>query len=71
MDPQRTQTCMNCLHRHEAQCRRYPPQVTAMVVPSQNAVGQLVPAIQVLGAWPQADEASWCGEWAGKFRLAS
>lgn len=68
MDAQRTQTCMNCMHRHENQCRRYPPQVTALLTPTQDALGRQGMQVLRAGAWPEATEAHWCGEWAGVFK---
>lgn len=63
-------TCMTCMHRHEDQCRRFPPQVSSFTVPVNTFQG---PGLQVqsIGAFPRADETTWCAEWAGVYKLAS
>lgn len=63
-------SCMTCMHRHEHQCRRYPPHVTAIVVPEKTAMGGLQPRVQYAAAFPQAEEGLWCGEWAAEFKAA-
>ena len=46
----REQTCANCMHRHENQCRRYPPQVTVLMVPVQDALGRMGTKMGSMGA---------------------
>lgn len=61
-------TCMNCNHRHQDQCRRYPQQVTVVPIPVQTLQGAAM-KMQAIGGWPLADKDTWCGEWAGTYRL--
>lgn len=68
MDAERTQTCTTCMHRHENQCRRYPPQVTVLMVPVKDALGRMAAQLGSKGAWPEAAADSWCGEWAGTYQ---
>ena len=67
-------TCKTCRFFDDKQpdspapmCRRYPPQVSIVMVPQQNAIQRQVSmAPQAVATFPNVNAECWCGEWTGK-----
>jgi hypothetical protein len=47
-------------------CRHSPPQVTIIMVPKQNALGQITPQMSQIAAWPAVKVDGFCSQWAPK-----
>ena len=60
-------TCAHCKYRHEDECHRYPPHVSVVMVPVNNALS-VRPSLQPspVAAFPNIGEDSWCGEFSVK-----
>jgi hypothetical protein len=65
-------SCKHCDHRVENQCRRFPPQVSVVMVPVKNA---LTPGATLqpnpVCTFPMVEDDLWCGEHAVKLSMAS
>jgi hypothetical protein len=42
------------------ECRAFPPQTGVVLVPRQNALGQVEPVVQPWTAWPNVERRSFC-----------
>ena len=72
-------TCGSCkyyiLHRGSSECRRFPPQVTVLLIPVQRGMalpGANGPSLQpspVAAFPPVGPDEHWCGEWASRLLL--
>ena len=49
-------------------CRRFPPQLTIIPVPTQGIRGPSL-QLQSVAGFPTASKEGWCGEWATKLQL--
>jgi hypothetical protein len=65
-------SCKHCNHRHENECRRFPPQVSVIMMPVQSVIGQ-GPKLQPnpVCTFPMVEDDLWCGEYAVKLSMAS
>ena len=61
--------CGNCTHRVEGECRRFPPQVTVVMMPVQTALS--APRLQPtpIACFPPVEEDLHCAEFAGQYTL--
>ena len=59
-----TRSCKTCAFIHDNECRRDPPQVSVVMVPTQTVL-QKGPTLQPspVAAFPPVDENCWCGEY--------
>jgi hypothetical protein len=59
-------TCTNCRHHHDSECRESPPQVYAVLVPSQKAsimqAGQMTMELHLSSAYPRPDPTRPCSK---------
>jgi hypothetical protein len=67
----RCDTCAAYFTSPEGQtfCRKNPPDASVIVVPSRDALGQVVPAMQTVATWPPVQKDQWCMAWAPKLMM--
>lgn len=67
-------TCKDCRHFHtdpeNSTCRRFPPQVTVVGVPTQGIRGVQI-GMQPISAFPSTSEDASCGEFVIKLKMLS
>lgn len=50
-------------------CRLYPPQVTILVLPMQDALGRVQPTLQTLASQPSVKPDAFCMQWTPLLRF--
>lgn len=58
-------TCATCIHHFQSECRRFPPQVSVIMVPQRNVLAaqtQIQPT--PVACFPQVTPDLSCGEWS-------
>lgn len=67
--------CQSCVYCDKAStpslCRFGPPTLTHIPVPQQDTLGRVQITVQSVTGWPPVALDGWCGQWKGKFELAS
>ena len=50
-------------------CRLNPPQVTILLMPMHNALGEMTGSLQTLASQPSVRPDDWCSKWTPEFKL--
>ena len=64
-------SCHSCKHRKEDECRRYPPHVSVVMMPTQTALSGMQLQPSPVAAFPNIADDSYCGEYEVKFSMAA
>lgn len=57
-------TCAKCRHKHGEECRRFPPQVSVVMIPHHSQLtGKPSFTPSPVAAMPIVEDDLWCGEW--------
>ena len=60
-------SCTTCKHSFEHTCRRNPPGVAVVLLPTRHPIsGQTTMTPQVMGAFPPIQDEHFCGEYTAK-----
>ena len=64
-------TCKSCKYRNDDECRRHPPHVSVVMIPSKSALSGMSLNPSPVAAFPNVNEDLWCGEYAPKMALTA
>jgi len=64
-------SCSSCKHRKEDECRRFPPQVSVVMIPNQTALSGMQLQPSPVAAFPNIADDSYCGEYSVKFSMVA
>lgn len=56
--------------RDTGECRRFPKSITTLIVPQQDSLGRVVPAVQTVSNYPLHRPEEYCLEWRPEVKLA-
>ena len=64
-------SCHHCRYRHEDECRRYPPHVSVVMIPTKTALSGMQLEPSPGAAFPNIADDPFCGEFAVKLSLSA
>jgi hypothetical protein len=62
--------CKDCKFRVDGECRRYPPQVSIVMMPTKVAVAGPTLQPSPLATFPPVEDDLWCGEFTVRMSIS-